>query len=770
TYQWRAVTNGDNDRPAAPYAGEKLVYFHASQSEQRITTLISPVLELEAGQTYLMDFRHYQAPWDGDQDWLKVLVRPAGASEWTEVASWTDEATDWMQRRVEIPFSEPVQIAFQGISNYGYGIGVDEVKVYSGAHCNGALDPVSNVVLNNFTETTMAISWSMPVSTNVLVLMRKNEAVSDLPVGGVTYTANAQFGEGDQFPDGSSVVYAGHGNSMEITGLDHTSDYHLALFSYTDIGCYALDAVRANYATVQVFYPLSITVRSDGQPLEGALVTFGEEQKWTDLEGKVAWSVGHADTYRPLSVEYASKSLKSVTLSWDPLIDENFDGYAPFSLNLAGWVMEDKDQLKTYRFGEGLSFINESYIGSFIVLDPYYEGLLQADFDMTAYSGRHVLAAFACKDGANDDWLISPELEVFWGDGFSFMARSLSNTYGLESFRVLVADQTEGTGEFELLSAATEQVPVGWTAFSYDLSAYAGKRVKLAIQYVSNNTHALLLDQISVGPYTAPAPELVSKAVIHSVSAKRVSSVERELTADKPTLLRAEGAELSDKGRIGYGIKLNGAIVGETTGFSATTFSVNVDDCLGNEFQIQSKDGAYSAGSAWSTTYLVNACHAVLFVVYDNDNQPIEGALVKFEAFEALTDANGEVLFLGVENLSEASFEVSANGFMPESSQLDVLGDLETFVVLEPVLADSTSVRNEDIRLFPNPVSDHLYVRGIYGEIQVAVYDLSGRNIKRLNIETYNTFSLPVSDLQTGVYLVKFSVGGKAFIQKMMKR
>lgn len=800
-FEWKTSAKGDNDLPAAPYEGETMAYFHAPQFEQRITTLVSPFLELQSGQTYLMDFRHYQASWEGDQDWLKVLVKPEGGSEWTELAYLTDEATEWMQRRVEIPFSEPVQIAFQGISNYGYGIGVDDLKVYVGPHCNATLTSVSGVTLNNFTETSMDVSWDMPASTNVLVVMRKDGIVTDLPDGGVSYTAGAVFGQGDVFPDGSSVVYAGNGNGVEITGLDHTSDYHLAIFSYTDEHCYGLEAVRANYSTVQVFYPLSITVSFDGQPLEGALVTLGEEPKVTDVAGKVTWSVGHSDIYLPVSVEHSgfvsqwqrclphgeqalnvdlvavdlpvprnlrhTKSLKSVTLNWDPVINELFDGYAPFALSMTGWSMEDKDQLKTYSFS-GLSFPEENYIGSFIILDPYYEGLLQADFDMTAYSGRQVLAAFASPNGANDDWLISPELEVYAGDGFSFMARSISSAYGLESIRVLVSDQSDGSGEFTLLSAETVQVPVGWTAYSFDLSAYAGKRVKVAIQYVSNKTFALILDQISIGPYTEP--ELVSSAVESSVSARRVATDQSLLRADKDAVRRVIGAAAPDKGRIAYGIQLNGGVVGETIGFSATTFSMNVSNCLGNEFQLQSKDVVYPAVSPWSVSYLVNACHAVSFVVFDNDSQPIEGALVKFETYEALTDANGEVLFLGIENLSEASFEVSANGFMPESGQLLVMDDIETLVLLEPVLTDSTAVKDKEIRVFPNPVRDELSVNGIYGEIEVSVYDLSGRMVKSMQVEAYYTFTLPMSDLQSGMYVLKFKVGGRAFLRKFVKQ
>jgi hypothetical protein len=69
-------------------------------------------------------------------------------------------------------------------------------------------------MLNNATETTMDIAWTLPASSNILVVMRKNVAVSDLPVSGIEYTPSALFGEGDQFADGSFVVYAGNGSGF----------------------------------------------------------------------------------------------------------------------------------------------------------------------------------------------------------------------------------------------------------------------------------------------------------------------------------------------------------------------------------------------------------------------------------------------------------------------------------------------------------------------------------------------------------------------------
>ena len=800
---WRVESSGDESLPADSYEGSHFAYFHAADVDQKITTLESPILEFEDGNTYVLDFRHFQASWEGDQDWLKVLVKLQGETQWEEIAYYTDEAELWMQRRVEIPYSEPLQIAFQGVSNYAHGIGIDDIKVYVGFQCNEVLGAVSDLTLESYTETSMRVSWNMPLDNNVLIAMRKIDQVSDLPDIGVSYTPSNEYGNGDYFDDGSFVVYSGDGSSVEITGLDHSSEYNLAFFTYTNDYCYSSEAERIVFSTVQVFHPLKVSVKIDGQPINGAIVSLGDEQKITDDEGEVLWTVGHSDIYYPLSIEYPGyisvwqryipdgqkdinvdleksnlnvprnlrhdKSFKTVTLNWDPVIDENFDGYNPFALEMEGWSMTDNDSLATYGLS-GLSFINEFYVGSFIVIDPYYEGLLQADFDLTAYSGRNVLAAIAGVGGVNDDWLISPELEIFDGDYFSFMSRSLSDNYGLESIRVLISENGVEEEDFVLLSPERIDVPVEWTSYSFDLSDYVGKRVNLAIQYVSNDSHVLLLDNLFVGANPESTENIAPVYNSYLSKAHNSSVVHRVTSEDQKRVQSVSSSTIFGTGRVGYNLRLNGEIQGEVSGFSSTSITIDVNECFGNEFELQSRDDVYSSTSMWTDGYFVNACNNVTFVVLDKDGNPIEGAKVKFDLSEMLTNSQGELVFLGVSNYSSASFEVTATGYMPEVGELIVLGDKTVQVQMTAISTDSTLVKDSDIDIFPNPVAQDLWVKGIYGEIDIEVYDFSGRLIRAQQIEAYTIFSLSLNDLKEGIYLIQFSVGGKEFIRKIVKK
>lgn len=84
SFMWEQRSAGAYGEPAVALEGEQFAFFHAAVADERSTRLVSPVLALEEGRTYVMDFWHYQAAWDGDQDHLRVLFREEGGA-WT---SW----------------------------------------------------------------------------------------------------------------------------------------------------------------------------------------------------------------------------------------------------------------------------------------------------------------------------------------------------------------------------------------------------------------------------------------------------------------------------------------------------------------------------------------------------------------------------------------------------------------------------------------------------------------------------------------------------------
>ena len=165
------------------------------------------------------------------------------------------------------------------------------------------------------------------------------------------------------------------------------------------------------------------------------------------------------------------------------------------------WAVDDFPPCTTYD-GDGGStytiqnntFTNQGYTGSFIA---FQNGINNA----TAHGGNAFGACFNAVTGSNpnNDFFILPEINIDNGDRLTFWAKSFNDSYGLEQFKVGVY-ASNGTFSSYLAGNATTSVdaPVAWTEFSYDLSAYAGQTIRLAINCVSNDVFAFFIDDISV--------------------------------------------------------------------------------------------------------------------------------------------------------------------------------------------------------------------------------------------------------------------------------
>lgn len=79
--------------------------------------------------------------------------------------------------------------------------------------------------------------------------------------------------------------------------------------------------------------------------------------------------------------------------------------------------------------------------------------------------------------------------------------------------------------------------------------------------------------------------------------------------------------------------------------------------------------------------YDYTAAYDIFFNVFDFDNQPVEGAQVKFGALSATTDASGEAYFLGLPASSITSYTISKTDYFTKVDSMRVLAN-ETKKVL----------------------------------------------------------------------------------------
>lgn len=220
---------------------------------------------------------------------------------------------------------------------------------------------------------------------------------------------------------------------------------------------------------------------------------------------------------------------KKLALTWNtekPAFYDNFESYDAFAVEFGDWTGIDGDKLNAAPLvgdypNRGLR--QYAQIMNPLAVTPiwYYDYPV-----LRAYEGKQYVGFVRTSTGdANNDWLISPEITVGTDNILSFMAKA-ADVYP-EKFIVYITTQTNNPdkNDFVQLSPGNYETVdyKGWHEKNYDLSAYAGQKVKIAIRYVgeanSGGAFMLMVDDFYVGqpfyegqPTAAPRHSLQGKA------------------------------------------------------------------------------------------------------------------------------------------------------------------------------------------------------------------------------------------------------------------
>jgi hypothetical protein len=106
--------------------------------------------------------------------------------------------------------------------------------------------------------------------------------------------------------------------------------------------------------------------------------------------------------------------------------------------------------------------------------------------------------AYNSSGAANNDWLILPRVPALDPPlSLSYWVSS-QDTRHLESFEIRLSTTGNNLGDFSQLIASTENTPHLWTAYTHDLSAYAGAPFYVAVHYTSVNEYLIKLDDVEL--------------------------------------------------------------------------------------------------------------------------------------------------------------------------------------------------------------------------------------------------------------------------------
>ncbi|MDP4268195.1 MAG: T9SS type A sorting domain-containing protein, partial [Bacteroidota bacterium] len=97
-------------------------------------------------------------------------------------------------------------------------------------------------------------------------------------------------------------------------------------------------------------------------------------------------------------------------------------------------------------------------------------------------------------------------------------------------------------------------------------------------------------------------------------------------------------------------------------------------------------------------------------------------------------------------------------------------------IIVNPVgINQITQSESIDIKAYPNPVTDKLYITGNFNGttyVNISVRDINGKLVQNIINETTNgqlTKELNVSKLGTGIYFIHVQEGDRYWVQKIIK-
>lgn len=209
--------------------------------------------------------------------------------------------------------------------------------------------------------------------------------------------------------------------------------------------------------------------------------------------------------------------LNDVRLLWnreDPVFFDDFESYEPFAIEFSPWTGIDGDHAAAAPL-QG-SYPNRGTLQYAQIINPLtVEPSWWSDYPvLRAYSGKQYAGFVRTNSGsANDDWLISPAITVGTDNIVRFMAKAADVYKERFEVGITTAENPDAT-DFTIISSGNyETVDYSeWHAMQYDLSAYAGETVRIAIHYIGDPSNGgafmLMVDDFFVGQADYYADEM----------------------------------------------------------------------------------------------------------------------------------------------------------------------------------------------------------------------------------------------------------------------
>jgi PKD repeat protein len=183
------------------------------------------------------------------------------------------------------------------------------------------------------------------------------------------------------------------------------------------------------------------------------------------------------------------------------VITMDFETTPDFSLTFQPWTVADIDQHDTYGL-EGITFPHQNEPMAFLSFNPETTvPSMGNDLSIQPHGGQRFGACFSSNPPANNDWFISPQVQLGVNGSFSFWIKSYSSTWGLDNYKVAISVTDNNPASFTVISGTQPlQTTIAWTKKVFNLASWNNQKVYIAIQCVSNDNFLMMIDDLEIIP------------------------------------------------------------------------------------------------------------------------------------------------------------------------------------------------------------------------------------------------------------------------------
>ena len=206
------VTGSFHGDVTTAHSGSKVLQFYQGGRGDQ-ASLQLPTFDLTSLTTPTLSFWYTNEEWSGDQDEMIVYYRTSPTGTWTQLRTYNTDVSVWTFDSLDLPSpSATYQIKFEGISDYGYGINLDEISIYDNTGGSVVAPTVITEAATGITQTTATLHGTV-IAGSEPIIAQGFEA-------GIHITVNA----------------TGDTMSYNLTGLTPNTGYTFRAFATTASG------------------------------------------------------------------------------------------------------------------------------------------------------------------------------------------------------------------------------------------------------------------------------------------------------------------------------------------------------------------------------------------------------------------------------------------------------------------------------------------------------------------------------------------------------